>query len=91
KSYSTGRSIARKPLQSNHPSLFPALTRYPSRSRVLSLGRPRPSDPTARLHGLRILALRFFSVWGPGQRPDLALEAVAAASRRRPWTARLAP
>ena len=29
----------------------------------------------ARLHGLRFLALRFFSVWGPGQRPDLALEA----------------
>ncbi|MEI7957100.1 MAG: NAD-dependent epimerase/dehydratase family protein [Verrucomicrobiota bacterium] len=28
----------------------------------------------ARLHGLRFLALRFFSVWGPGQRPDLALE-----------------
>lgn len=26
------------------------------------------------LHGLRFLALRFFSVWGPGQRPDLALE-----------------
>ena len=29
----------------------------------------------ARLYGLRFLALRFFSVWGPGQRPDLALEA----------------
>ena len=29
----------------------------------------------ARLHGLRFLALRFFSGWGPGQRPDLALEA----------------
>jgi UDP-glucuronate 4-epimerase len=29
----------------------------------------------ARLHGLRFLALRFFSVWGPGQRPDLALQA----------------
>jgi len=29
----------------------------------------------AHLHGLRFLALRFFSVWGPGQRPDLALEA----------------
>ena len=29
----------------------------------------------SRLHGLRTLALRFFSVWGPGQRPDLALEA----------------
>ena len=28
----------------------------------------------ARLHGLRFVALRFFSVWGPGQRPDLALE-----------------
>lgn len=28
----------------------------------------------SRLHGLRFLALRFFSVWGPGQRPDLALE-----------------
>ena len=28
----------------------------------------------ARQHGLRFLALRFFSVWGPGQRPDLALE-----------------
>ena len=28
----------------------------------------------ARHHGLRFLALRFFSVWGPGQRPDLALE-----------------
>ena len=26
------------------------------------------------MHGLRFLALRFFSVWGPGQRPDLALE-----------------
>ncbi|MCX6880056.1 MAG: NAD-dependent epimerase/dehydratase family protein [Verrucomicrobia bacterium] len=24
---------------------------------------------------MRFLALRFFSVWGPGQRPDLALEA----------------
>jgi UDP-glucuronate 4-epimerase len=29
----------------------------------------------AKLHGIRFLALRFFSVWGPGQRPDLALEA----------------
>lgn len=29
----------------------------------------------SKLHGLRFLALRFFSVWGPGQRPDLALEA----------------
>jgi len=29
----------------------------------------------ARLHGLRFMALRFFSVWGPGQRSDLALEA----------------
>jgi UDP-glucuronate 4-epimerase len=29
----------------------------------------------SRLHGLRFLALRFFSVWGPGQRSDLALEA----------------
>ncbi|MEI7957151.1 MAG: NAD-dependent epimerase/dehydratase family protein [Verrucomicrobiota bacterium] len=29
----------------------------------------------ACLHGLRFMALRFFSVWGPGQRPDLALEA----------------
>jgi len=28
----------------------------------------------SKLHGLRFLALRFFSVWGPGQRPDLALE-----------------
>ena len=28
----------------------------------------------SRLHGLRFVALRFFSVWGPGQRPDLALE-----------------
>jgi UDP-glucuronate 4-epimerase len=28
----------------------------------------------AEHHGLRFLALRFFSVWGPGQRPDLALE-----------------
>jgi UDP-glucuronate 4-epimerase len=28
----------------------------------------------SRIHGLRFLALRFFSVWGPGQRPDLALE-----------------
>jgi UDP-glucuronate 4-epimerase len=27
-----------------------------------------------RLHGLRFIALRFFSEWGPGQRPDLALE-----------------
>lgn len=26
-------------------------------------------------HGLCFLTLRFFSVWGPGQRPDLALEA----------------
>ncbi len=29
----------------------------------------------AKLHGVRFVALRFFSVWGPGQRPDLALEA----------------
>jgi len=28
----------------------------------------------SRLHGLGFLALRFFSGWGPGQRPDLALE-----------------
>ena len=28
----------------------------------------------AKLHGLRFLALRFFSVWGTGQRPDLAME-----------------
>jgi hypothetical protein len=26
------------------------------------------------LHGLRFVALRFLSVWGSGQRPDLALE-----------------
>jgi UDP-glucuronate 4-epimerase len=32
----------------------------------------RPYRPQ---HGLRFLALRFFSVWGPGQRPGLALEA----------------
>ena len=29
----------------------------------------------AKLHGLNFTALRFFSVWGPGQRADLALEA----------------
>ena len=29
----------------------------------------------AKLHGLRFVALRLFSVWGDGQRPDLALEA----------------
>lgn len=29
----------------------------------------------AKLHGLNFIALRFFSVWGPGQRHDLALEA----------------
>jgi UDP-glucuronate 4-epimerase len=29
----------------------------------------------AQLHDLNFLALRFFSVWGPGQRQDLALEA----------------
>ena len=29
----------------------------------------------SRLHGLRFVALRFFSVWAPGQRADLALEA----------------
>ncbi|MFM2241562.1 MAG: hypothetical protein RLZ97_417 [Verrucomicrobiota bacterium] len=29
----------------------------------------------AKLHGLNFVALRFFSVWGPGQRHDLALEA----------------
>jgi len=28
----------------------------------------------ARQHGIQVRALRFFSVWGPGQRPDLALE-----------------
>lgn len=28
----------------------------------------------AKLHGLQFLALRFFTVWGDGQRPDLALE-----------------
>ncbi|MCF7732755.1 MAG: NAD-dependent epimerase/dehydratase family protein [Akkermansiaceae bacterium] len=28
----------------------------------------------ASMHGLRFVALRFFSVWGPGQRPDLAME-----------------
>jgi UDP-glucuronate 4-epimerase len=28
----------------------------------------------ADLYGIRFIALRFFSVWGPGQRPDLALE-----------------
>jgi UDP-glucuronate 4-epimerase len=28
----------------------------------------------ANLHGLKFVALRFFSVWGPGQRHDLALE-----------------
>ena len=27
----------------------------------------------SRLHGLRFLALRFFTVFGPGQRPDLAI------------------
>ena len=36
----------------------------------------------SRLHGLRFVALRFFSVWGHGQRPDLALEA---------FTRRIAP
>ena len=29
----------------------------------------------AKLHGLNFIALRFFSVWGRGQRHDLALEA----------------
>ena len=28
----------------------------------------------AKLHGLHFTALRFFTVWGDGQRPDLALE-----------------
>ena len=28
----------------------------------------------ARVHGIRFVALRLFSVWGEGQRPDLALE-----------------
>lgn len=28
----------------------------------------------AQLHGLDFIALRFFAVWGEGQRPDLALE-----------------
>jgi UDP-glucuronate 4-epimerase len=27
----------------------------------------------SRLHGLRFIALRFFTVYGPGQRPDLAI------------------
>ena len=30
----------------------------------------------ARLHSLWFVALRFFSVWGSGQRPDLSLEAL---------------
>jgi UDP-glucuronate 4-epimerase len=29
----------------------------------------------SKLHDIRFIALRFFSVWGPGQRPDLAMEA----------------
>ncbi len=29
----------------------------------------------SKLHGLNFVALRFFSVWGPGQHHDLALEA----------------
>ncbi|MEX1115567.1 MAG: NAD-dependent epimerase/dehydratase family protein, partial [Akkermansiaceae bacterium] len=28
----------------------------------------------SRQQGIKVRALRFFSVWGPGQRPDLALE-----------------
>jgi UDP-glucuronate 4-epimerase len=31
-------------------------------------------DLYARVHGIRFVALRLFSVWGEGQRPDLALE-----------------
>lgn len=33
----------------------------------------------SQLHGLRFTALRFFSVWGPGQRGDLALAAFSDA------------
>jgi UDP-glucuronate 4-epimerase len=36
----------------------------------------------SRLHGLNVRALRFFSVWGPGQRPDLAIESFQRAIER---------
>jgi hypothetical protein len=39
-----------------------------------------PSDSV--LHGLNVRALRFFSVWGPGQRPDLAIESFQRAIER---------
>jgi UDP-glucuronate 4-epimerase len=41
----------------------------------------------ARQHGIQVCALRFFSVWGPGQRPDLALESFQRAIEQdRPVT-----
>lgn len=36
----------------------------------------------SRLHGLNVLSLRFFSVWDPGQRPDLAIESFQRAIER---------
>ncbi len=41
----------------------------------------------ARQHGIQVCALRFFSVWGPGQRRDLALESFQRAIEQdRPVT-----
>ncbi len=41
----------------------------------------------SRQHGIKVRALRFFSVWGPGQRPDLALESFQRAIEQdRPIT-----
>ena len=36
----------------------------------------------AKIHGLQFIALRFFTVWGDGQRPDLALEKFQRQMRR---------
>ena len=63
-----GRSSRLPSLESDHP--IPA-----SPYALTKLHGEQWGTLYARLHGLRFVALRLFSVWGPGQRPDLAMEA----------------
>ena len=45
-----------------------------SRGLIFTTLRGIHSASHSKIHGLRFLSLRFFSVWGASQRPDLALE-----------------
>lgn len=50
-----------------------ALTRTLSPYAATKIAGEQLCSTYAHLHGMRVVALRFFTVYGPGQRPDLAI------------------